>query len=80
MITRNELTRRWRRTLLALAFALGTTFIVLISLVIDEGRGGDGLPIGTAAVIAAGATLFAVVLFFAAKRIKNLVWKLFGED
>lgn len=80
MITKQEMSKRWRRTLFHLAFALVVIFGVIISLVLDEINGGDGPSIGTLAAIAAAFVIFSVIFFFVGRLIKNLVWRKFGED
>lgn len=80
MITKEEMTKKWRRTLLHFAFALVVIFGVIISLVLDEANGGDGPSIGTLMAIAAAFAVFSVAFFFIGRFIKNLVWRKFGED
>jgi polyferredoxin len=80
MITEKEISKRWRRTLFHFAFALVVIFGVIISLVLDRVNGGDGPSIGALGAIAAAFVIFSITLFFAARFIKNMIWRKFGED
>lgn len=80
MITKKEMSKRWRRTLFHLAFVLVVIFGVIISLVLDGVNGGEGPSIGTLAAIAFAFAIFSVVFFFVGRFIKNLIWRKFGED
>jgi Kef-type K+ transport system membrane component KefB len=80
MITRKEMSERWRRTLFHFAFALVVIFGVIISLVLKRVNGGDGPSMGTLAAIAAAFVVFSIALFFSGRFIKNMIWRKFGED
>jgi hypothetical protein len=80
MITKHEISRRWRRTLLHLAFAIVVFLGVIISLGLEEANDGDGPSIGTLAAITIAVAIFSVAFFFVARFIKNQIWTKFGED
>lgn len=80
MITRKEISKRWKRTLFYFAFALVVIFGVIISLVLKRVNGGDGPSIGTLATIAAAFAVFSIALFFSGRLVKNMIWRKFGED
>ena len=80
MVTRQEMAKRWRRTLFHLAFALIVIFGVIISLMLDGANGGDEPSVGALAAIAVAFAVFAVAFFFVGRFIKNLIWRKFGED
>jgi len=80
MITRKEISKRWRRTLFHLAFALLVIFGVIISLAVEKANAGDGPAIGTLAAIAVAFIIFSIALFYISRFIKGLIWRRFGED
>lgn len=79
MIERKELSKIWKRTLLHFAFALLVGLGVITSLVMDKVKGSGGPSIGILVAIAAAFVVFSMVLFFAGRFIKNMIWRKFGE-
>lgn len=80
MITKIEISRRWKKTLYHLVFALVVIFGVIIYLIMKKINSGVGPSIVLLAIIAAVTVVFSLAFVFVGRLIRKLVTREFGED